>query len=194
MVAALESLAVVAPDGLVSVVPADWFLRYSRRVENFRLPREEKERHSWANQVGYNGLRLRAAVDAAEDLPYLKEVPMVQTLRQVWTEQFEQAKAGSGDPPQYKAAHELPPASEQLVSRFDTQARFATKREIRWVGYRVEPGSITVPDEDDNCCQLHKGCKALHLPIPALPTGQSNVGRSDARRRCSCRCLAILRR
>ena len=56
---------------------------------------------------------LLAAVDAAEELPYLKEIPMVQTLRQVWAEQFE---AGSGGPPRFKAASELPPASEQVVS------------------------------------------------------------------------------
>ncbi len=134
LVAALESLAVVAPDWLVSVTPADWFLSYARRVENFRLPREQKERQAWAAQVGHDGSALLAAVDAAEELPYLKEIPAVRTLRQVWAEQF---GAGSDGPPHFKAASELPPASGQLVSAYDTEARFATKREIRRVGNRV---------------------------------------------------------
>jgi transposase len=137
LVATLESLAVVAPDWLVSVVPADWFLRYGRRVENFRLPREEKERQAWATQVGVDGFALLAAINAAEELPYLKEIPMVQTLRQVCAEQFEPPQSGSGNPPRFKAVRELPPASEQVVSPYDTEARFATKQGMSWAGYKI---------------------------------------------------------
>lgn len=134
MVAALESLAVVAPDWLRQITPAEWFVCYGRRVENLRLPRPEKEREAWAVKVGQDGFFLLAAVDAAEELPFLKEVPALKVLRRVWAEQYE---VNAGGPPRWKTSKELPSASGQLVSPYDTEARFATKREIRWVGYKV---------------------------------------------------------
>ncbi|HEX3994644.1 MAG TPA: transposase, partial [Acetobacteraceae bacterium] len=38
--AALNELATIAPDWLQSLAPADWYERYSRRVENYSLPQD----------------------------------------------------------------------------------------------------------------------------------------------------------
>lgn len=44
MRAALNSLAVVAPDWLRSVVPATWYERYGSRVEKYDLPKSDAAR------------------------------------------------------------------------------------------------------------------------------------------------------
>jgi len=48
MRAALNSLAVVAPDWLRSVVPAIWYERYGSRVENYHLPKSDVARRQFA--------------------------------------------------------------------------------------------------------------------------------------------------
>ena len=42
--AALNALAAAAPDWLLQAVPADWFDRYQRRIEDYRLARGEGPR------------------------------------------------------------------------------------------------------------------------------------------------------
>ena len=44
--AALNELAIVAPDWLRGAAPAEWYERYARRVENGRLPRSAAEREA----------------------------------------------------------------------------------------------------------------------------------------------------
>jgi transposase len=43
---ALDSLTVAAPEWLASHIQADWFDRYGRRVENYRLPKLDKDREA----------------------------------------------------------------------------------------------------------------------------------------------------
>ncbi|MFJ9752695.1 transposase [Streptomyces chartreusis] len=46
---ALNALAAAAPDWLLQVVPADWFDRYQRHIEDYRLPRGEgPARSTWS--------------------------------------------------------------------------------------------------------------------------------------------------
>jgi hypothetical protein len=85
---ALNSLAVVAPDWLRAHVPPEWFDRYDTRVENYHLPKTTAAREALAATIGADGRRLLQAVEAATDLPWLQQVPAVQTLRQVWAEQY----------------------------------------------------------------------------------------------------------
>jgi transposase len=86
--AALNSLAVVAPEWLRQVVPAEWYQRYGRRVETYDLPKTETARRQLAAVIGADSQLLLDAVDAAVELPWLAEVPAVRVLRQVWTEQY----------------------------------------------------------------------------------------------------------
>ena len=81
---ALNTLAAVAPAWLQSWVPADWFTRYSRRFEEYRLPDALAERRALAEQIGADGRDLLATVFASETAAWLAQVPAVQTLRRVW--------------------------------------------------------------------------------------------------------------
>jgi transposase len=130
---ALNSLAVVAPDWLRAQVPPEWFDRYGTRIENYHLPKTAVAREALAAMIGADGRQLLQAVDAATDLPWLREVPAVQTLRQVWVEQYT-------DPPgplRWRAVNDRVSAAELIASPYDPEARYSTTREVQWVGYKV---------------------------------------------------------
>jgi transposase len=86
--AALNALAAAAPDWLSAQVDADWFDRYSVRIEESRLPKGQAVREQYAAQVGADGLRLLEAVYAATSLRWLRAMPAVEILRRVWVQQF----------------------------------------------------------------------------------------------------------
>src|SRR5947209_3987509 len=86
--AALNSLAVAAPDWLEGQMQAEWVDRYQYRVEDYRLPTGQQAREDYAVVIGRDGASLLSAIYAAEAPLWLREIPAVQTLRQVWVQNF----------------------------------------------------------------------------------------------------------
>jgi transposase len=70
--------------------------------------------------------------------------PAIETLRQVWVQQYHAAAEG---PVRWRDADNLPPASRLIQSPYDPDARFTTKRETRWTGYKVHLTETCDPDE-----------------------------------------------
>ena len=58
------------------------------RVENYHLPKTDTARQALATVIGADGQTVLTAIDAASEQPWLRELPAVQTLRQVWAEQY----------------------------------------------------------------------------------------------------------
>lgn len=141
---ALNTLATVAPAWLQGWVPDEWFARYSRRFEEYRLPPGLPARTALAAQIGADGRQLLTAICAAEAPRWLREVPAVETLRQVWVQQFSMGEADA--PIRWRAAGDLPPSSLLISSPYDPDARYASKRSTRWVGYKVH---LTETCDDD---------------------------------------------
>ena len=132
--AALNELAAVAPDWLRDVAPAAWYERYGRRVENYRLPKTEAARSALAAEIGADGRHLLDAIDAAPDRPELAGLPMGQALRRVWAAQYAEEEGRL----RWRATDELPPCAEQVCSPYDPDARYSTKREADWIGYKAQ--------------------------------------------------------
>ncbi|MFJ2008441.1 hypothetical protein [Streptomyces chartreusis] len=114
--AALEALAVAAPDWLSGLVTADWAKRYRARVDSYRFPKGENVRAQWAEQVGRDGFTVLEAVHAPGAPNWLREIPAVQILRRAWVEQYHRdgeggALAGGQRPPagQTPTVHALRP-------------------------------------------------------------------------------------
>ena len=61
--AALNAIAVAAPDWLRGIARPDWHDRYDRRVEDMRLPDTPPKREAYAAQVGTDGFALLDALD-----------------------------------------------------------------------------------------------------------------------------------
>jgi transposase len=131
--AALNQLAVIAPEWLRALAPPEWYERYSSRVENYHLPKTDAARQELAQIIAADGEQLLAAVEAATDQPWLMQVPAVGTLRRVWAEQY------TGEPGQlrWREVKDMPSPAELISSPYDTEARYSTKREVEWVGYKV---------------------------------------------------------
>lgn len=131
--ATLNELAVIAPDWLQALAPADWYERYGRRVENYSLPKTDAARLEHAAVIGADGRRLLAAIDAAKEQPWLVQLPAVQVLRKVWVDQYVEEDGQL----RWRSKAEMPAPASQVSSPYDPAARYSTKRDISWVGYKV---------------------------------------------------------
>jgi transposase len=132
---ALNALATAAPAWLRAWVPRSWFDRYGRPFAEYRLPPGRAERYALAEGMGADGFQLLAAVYAPSAPPWLREVPAVQTLRQVWVQQF-YAPLDEGTV-RWRDADDLPPAPLLISSPYDPEARYGKKRDTEWTGYKV---------------------------------------------------------
>ena len=117
--AALNELAVMAPDWLRALAPADWYERYGRRVENYHLPKTDAARLEYATTVGTDGRYLQTEIDAAKDQPWLTQLPAVRVLHQVWATQYIE-EAGQL---RWRSKEEMPASAEQICSPYDPAAR-----------------------------------------------------------------------
>jgi transposase len=131
--ATLNALAVVAPEWLRKVAKPQWFERYGSRVENYDLPKTDAARKELAQQIGADGQYLLHVIDTATEQTWLLKVPAVVILRQVWAEQYIE----EGEVLRWREGKEILAAAEQLTSPYDTDARYSTKRDIEWIGYKV---------------------------------------------------------
>lgn len=130
---ALNVLAVVVPEWLTAHVPPVWFERYGQRFTEYRLPAERPARTALAETIGTDGFALLAQLYAPSAPAWLREIPAVEVLRQVWVQQF----YGPTEPVRWRAAEDLPPSAGLICTPYDAEARYAKKRSLAWVGYKV---------------------------------------------------------
>ena len=86
--AAFNSLSVIVPDWPGAQVPADWYERYGTRTEEYRFLKEASKRQALTEQIGADGWALLSVVRSADAPTWVWEVPVVETLRRVWAQQF----------------------------------------------------------------------------------------------------------
>lgn len=147
MRAVLNELAELAPEWLAEHADPDWFDRYGRRVENYRLPKAETERLAWAAQVGADGARLSELLNTEGAPSGLADLAEVQLLRRVWIQEFQIIDGPGGhrivvmrDP------KDRPPAAIRVVSPYDPDARTGMKRQSAWDGYKLHLTETCDPD------------------------------------------------
>jgi len=140
---ALNALAEVAPDWLRSLAPPEWFDRYSRRIEDARLPTKPEERQQYADVIGADGLALLEAVYAAEAPAGLRELEAVQILRRVWVHQYETVDGQL----HWRDPKNSPPPALRLDTPYEPEARYGTKRTTSWVGYKVHLTETCDPED-----------------------------------------------
>jgi len=104
--------------------------RYGPQVSDYHLPTKETEREAHAVLVGADGLSLLTALWQERALPWLRELPAVQILWQVWLQNYTWTE------------------NDQLRWRtaYDPDARFSQKRSTDWVGYKVHLTETCDPD------------------------------------------------
>jgi transposase len=141
--AALNALAVAAPDWLRALAPPEWYERYGRRIEDARLPETGPKRDAYIAQVGADGYRLLDALNAPGAPAEPGALPAVVALRRVGARHFVRAEDGPGaGEPSGGGSARLRPAQgrgpgDRVESPYDLDARFRTKAGTRRTGYMV---------------------------------------------------------
>jgi transposase len=159
--AALEALAVATPEWVREHIPEAWAEQYGRRIEESRLPKGEEARRERARAIGADGQTLLEALAAEEAPSWLRELPAVQVLQQVWAQQYHQTPHGL----RFRATKDLPPASELIASPYDASVRWGKKRQQRWVGSLAH---LTETDDADQ--------PSLIVAVASTPASSSDQG------------------
>ena len=141
--AALNALAVVAPDWTIAHSQPEWVERYSERIEDYDLPKSKDQRTVQAEVYGRDGLALLTAIFDEDSPTWLRQIPAVETLRGVWIQQYycEQNTI------RWRTQAEAPPASIMISSPYETDAHYAKKHTTSWVGYKVHVSETCEPQE-----------------------------------------------
>jgi transposase len=132
MRAALNEVATLAPEWLTKAALPEWLTRYATRAEQSRMPRTDPARETYARQVGEDGFYLLKLL--SDQQPALLKLERVETLEKVWQQHYTRHEDGEVN---WVANAELAKAATAIESPYDTEARFSTKRDLSWTGYKV---------------------------------------------------------
>lgn len=145
---ALNALASAAPDWLVAHVPLEWTERYGPRIAAARLPKSRAEWEALAARIGTDGSHLLQAIAAPTTPAALRALAAVQTLRQVWLQQYYAPDPQDTLPVvRWRLAADLPPAAQLIWSPYDVEARRSIKRDTTWTGYKVHVTETCDPEQ-----------------------------------------------
>jgi transposase len=130
---ALNHLATVVPDWLRTYAPVDWYDRYSKPFDEYRMPKAETALLALAEQIGRDGWQLLLQIEGEPDLQWLMQLPALMTLCNVWQQQYVCQQTSI----HWRHKEELPASAEVICTPYDPQARYSRKREMNWIGYKV---------------------------------------------------------
>jgi transposase len=102
-------------------------------VEHDHVPKTEAARQAFGEVRGADGQRRLQAIDVALEPSWWQEVPAVQTRRRVWAEPSVEVNGTL----RWREVQDMPSPAALIASPYDPEARYSTKREVEWVGYKV---------------------------------------------------------
>jgi transposase len=131
--AALNAIAEEDPEWLKQWVPVEWFERYARRIEEWRLPGGKQRQEQWMHQIGQDGSCLLTHAWTQQAPAQLRHLVEVEGLRRMWVQQFFWQEGV----PLVRNKDDLPPAHLTIRSPYDHEAHYGHKRDMSWYGYKV---------------------------------------------------------
>jgi len=135
---AVRALLAVDPVWTRATVPPTWEERYGERCVATRL--SEEERKTLESEVGQDGQWLLERLQAETTPTVLRELPEVQTLSTVWSQQFEVVEE--------KIVFQAPgpyDGTTRIQTPHDPEARYSKKGEQSWVGDKLQ---VTETDDE----------------------------------------------
>ena len=133
MRAALNALASYNPESIQGITPIVWFERYSRRAEEYHLPRGKQVREDFIASVGDDGYTLIELVSSKEAPLGIKDLPAVDALCRMWALEYICENGRS----RWREGTELGAPRERFSSPYDTEAHHGIKGSRGWDGYKV---------------------------------------------------------
>jgi transposase len=154
--ALVEALSAAAPGWLAEVVDVPgWSRRYGRRIDTWKMPASKTRQDALALDYARDGFALLGAVYTPGQPTWLRELPAVQVLRCVLLQNYTRTTARNGREvikrreKDTEGGDGLPPASIRLTSPYDTDARWAAKRDTFWNGFKVHISETCATQADD---------------------------------------------
>jgi transposase len=151
---ALNQLSETAPTWVQQHVPLDWYARYGLRAEQTRLPKDASKREALARQIGADGYQLLDWAVAPESPPGLRDLPALQALRRIWLQQYYRCTVPGLEALRWRTGDEQPPAAVRIASPYDLEARYSSKRDTHWVGYKLHLTESCDPGQPDLITQV----------------------------------------
>jgi transposase len=151
---ALNQRSAADPAWVQQHVPLDWYARYGLRADQMRLPKEASKRETLARQIGADGYQLLDAVWAPESAPYFRALPALEALRQMWVQHYYRCTGPGMAEVRWRGPEEQPPAAVRLPSPYELEARYCTKRDTPWVGYKLHLSETCEPAYPDLMTQV----------------------------------------
>ena len=133
--AALNDLAVLAPDWLQKIAPEEWYGRYGRRIEDYRLPSKKSERSAYAQQVGEDGAYLFKCLADSAIAAEGQALATVQSLATLWNYHYERMDGEDGMSLRWKSRKEVDTTVPCIESPYDTEVRYRRRCGTTWIGY-----------------------------------------------------------
>ena len=151
---ALNQLSDVAPAWVQQHIPPEWYARYGLRSDQARLPKDVSKREALARQIGADGYQLLDWVVTAESPPGLRDLPALEALRRIWVQQYYRCTVPGYEALRWRTGDEQPPSAVRIASPYDLEARYSSKRDTHWVGYKVHLTETCDPGQPDLVTQV----------------------------------------
>lgn len=133
--AALNDLAVLAPEWLQKIASEEWYQRYGRRIEDYRLPSKKSERTAYAQKIGEDGAYLLKCLADSEIAAEGQALATVQTLVTLWDYHYERRDGEDGESLRWKSRKEVNTTLPCILSPYDTEVRYRRRCGTTWIGY-----------------------------------------------------------
>jgi transposase len=176
--ALVETLSAAAPDWLAQVIDVPgWSRRYGRRIDSWKMPASKTKQDALAIDYARDGFALLSAVYAPGQPGWLRELPAAQVLRTVLLQNYTRTTARNGRAvikrreKNTQDGDGLPPGSIRLTSPYDTDTRWAAKRDTFWNGYKVHISETcaTAVDDAGRPAPAPREKAATRTPLQARP-------------------------
>jgi transposase len=151
---ALNQRSEAAPAWVRQHVPPEWYMRYGLRSDQARLPKDASKREALARQIGADGYQLLEWVRAADPALGVRELPALEALRRLWLQQYDRCTVPGLEAVRWRTGDEQPPAAVHITSPDALEARYSSKRETHWVGYKVHLTDTCDADHPDLITQV----------------------------------------
>lgn len=157
----------------------EWNRRYGRRIDAYwRPPGSQTQRDQLAVDYGRDAVALLRAVYRPAAPVWLRELPAVQTLRQITVRNYLITTDSNGaEVVKWREADKdgLPPDRIRLTSPYDLDARYGTKEDLHWTGYKLHISEVCQPPRPAD--EAPRPGRRLRPPIPNMIT---HVATKDA--------------
>ncbi len=174
--AALEALAASHPAWLEQrVCVSDFARRYGTPMTSWRPPLSPSEQDELAIAYARDGYALLEAIYDSAAPAWLRELPAVDVPRRVLVQNYTRTITQDGQEvigrrEKQPEGDGLPPGHARIASPYDTDARWAARRDAFWLGYTLH---ITETCDDPPPCS----CRPAVAARPAA--GSAGAGAHD---------------